>query len=71
MNTIPRPDLSARPLQVTCEYLVNAKPQEIFAAWTERFDTWFAQAGTLSMVAEPRPLFGLSSFPKVRLPNSA
>ena len=58
VNTIPRPDLSARPLQVTCEYLVNAKPQEVYAAWTERFDTWFAQAGTLSMVAEPgQPYF--------------
>jgi hypothetical protein len=58
VSSIPRPDLSTRPLQMTCEYTVNAKPSEVYAAWTERFDTWFAQAGTLSMVPEPgRPYF--------------
>ncbi|MHC4451533.1 MAG: SRPBCC family protein [Planctomycetota bacterium] len=58
MSSIPRPDLSARPLQLTCECTVNAKPEEVYAAWTERFDTWFAQAGTLAMVPEPgRPYF--------------
>lgn len=35
MSSIPRPDLSARPLQMTCEYTVNAKPSEVYAAWTE------------------------------------
>ena len=53
MSSIPRPDLSARPLRMTCEYTVNARPEEVFAAWTKRFDTWFAQAGTLALVPEP------------------
>ena len=58
VNAIPRPDLSARPLRMTCEYTVNARPERVFAAWTKRFDTWFAQAGTLAMVPEPgRPYF--------------
>jgi uncharacterized protein YndB with AHSA1/START domain len=58
MSTIPRPDLSARPLQTTCEYTVNAKPEDVYAAWTNRFDIWFAQAGTLEMVAKAgRPYF--------------
>ena len=58
MSSVPRPDLSMRPLQVTCEHTVHAEPSEVFAAWTEGFDTWFAQAGTLSMVPEPgRPYF--------------
>ena len=58
MTTIPRPDLSNRPLQMTCEYRVNAKPGEVYDAWTKRFDSWFAQAGTLAMVPEPgRPYF--------------
>lgn len=58
MSSIPRPDLSARPLRAACEHTVRAKPSEVFAAWTERFDLWFAQAGTLSLVAEPgRPYF--------------
>lgn len=58
MNPIPRPDLSSRPLKMTCDFRVSASPAEVYAAWTERFDTWFAQAGTVSMVAEPgRPYF--------------
>ena len=40
------------------EYTVHAKPEDVFAAWTNRFDTWFALAGTLAMVPEPgRPYF--------------
>ena len=58
MSAIPRPDLSARPLRLTCEYSINARPEDVFAAWTKRFDTWFAQPGTLAMVPEPgRPYF--------------
>ena len=58
MRSIPRPDLSARPLQMTCRYTVNAKPETVYAAWTERFDAWFAQPGTLAMTPEPgRPYF--------------
>ena len=58
MSTVPRPDLSARPLQMTCEHVVNASPEDVFAAWTRRFDSWFAQTGTVAMVPEPgRPWF--------------
>ncbi len=58
MNQIPRPDLTNRPLQATCSHTVNASIQDVFAAWTDRFDTWFAQPGTLAMVPEPgRPYF--------------
>ena len=58
MSSIPRPDHSARPLQLTCEHTVRAKPSEVYAAWTDRFDLWFAQPGTLALVPEPgRPYF--------------
>ncbi len=58
MRSVPRPDFSTRPLQMTCEYSLHAKPEDVYAAWTERFDTWFAQAGTLAMVPEVgRPYF--------------
>ena len=58
MSSVPRPDLSSRPLCVTCAYTVKARPEEAFAAWTTRFDAWFAQPGTLAMVPEPgRPYF--------------
>jgi uncharacterized protein YndB with AHSA1/START domain len=53
VSSIPRPDLSARTLQLTCEYTVNARPYKVYAAWTEKLDTWFAQAGTLSLAPEP------------------
>lgn len=48
MSSVPRPDLSARPLQLSCEYTVNARPEKVYAAWTTRFDIWFAQPGTLA-----------------------
>ncbi len=58
MSTVPRPDLSGRPLQATCVHTIRAKPEDVFAAWTTRFDCWFAQAGTLDLVPEPgRPYF--------------
>ncbi len=58
MSSIPRPDHTSRPLEMTCEYTVKASPGEVYTAWTRRFDTWFAQKGTLFMVPEPgRPFF--------------
>ena len=58
MTEIPRPDLSNRPLETTCESEVRAKPADVYAAWTERFDCWFAQPDTVAMVPEPgRPYF--------------
>ena len=58
MSAIPRPDLSARPLQTTCTCTANASPEALFAAWTIHLDGWFAQPGTLVMVPEPgRPYF--------------
>lgn len=58
MTSIPRPDLSARPHTTSCERTVSAPPRKVFAAWTQRFDAWFAQPGTVAMVPEPgRPYF--------------
>lgn len=58
MSSIPRPDLSTRPLRATCDFTVQANARDVYAAWTRRFDLWFAQAGTLVMVPEPgRPYF--------------
>ncbi|MEM7228150.1 MAG: SRPBCC domain-containing protein [Planctomycetota bacterium] len=53
MSAVPRPDLADRPLAMTCEHTIQAKPEEVFAAWTMQFDRWFAQPGTLIMVPEP------------------
>ncbi|BDI60792.1 hypothetical protein MACH05_13520 [Qipengyuania nanhaisediminis] len=58
LNTIPRPDCSARPLRWEGDAIIHAPVSAVFAAWTTRLDTWFAQPGTLSFDPEPgRPFF--------------
>ncbi|KAA3607986.1 MAG: SRPBCC domain-containing protein [Planctomycetota bacterium] len=70
MPSIPRPDHSTRPLKMTCVHIVQAKPSEVYAAWTVRLDTWFAQAGTLQIVPEPgRPYFFYNRYEWGRHPH--
>ena len=58
VSSVPRPDHSDRPLQTSCECTVRASSEQVFIAWTEGLERWFAQAGTLAMVPEPgRPYF--------------
>lgn len=49
MRTACPPDLSSRPLKMTCELFINAKTAAVYEAWTRKFDSWFAQRGTLFM----------------------
>ncbi|MGE5173757.1 MAG: SRPBCC family protein [Betaproteobacteria bacterium] len=49
---VTRPDLSARPWQVTVERDMAAPPSVLYPAWTERLDQWFALRGSVLM----RPL---------------
>ncbi|GCD94674.1 SRPBCC family protein [Embleya hyalina] len=54
--TLPRPDLSARPYGLTVERVMRAAPEVVYRAWTEEFDTWFAEPGLIRMravVGEP------------------
>lgn len=51
------PDLSARPFSMTVEHQMKAAASDIYAAWTEGFDTWFAQPGELIMTPEEGSLF--------------
>ena len=58
MPSIARPDLSDRPLKFGCDYEVSATSRAVFAAWTQKFDLWFAQPGTLWLTPEPgQPYF--------------
>ena len=57
MEAITVPDLSARPLGFKVERLMGSRAEVLFAAWTEKFDEWFAAPGTLIMKAEVNSVF--------------
>jgi uncharacterized protein YndB with AHSA1/START domain len=53
MTPFPRPDLSPRLHSVVVSREMLAPPHAIYLAWTEQFDRWLAEPGTVSMRAEP------------------
>ncbi len=46
VSSSPRPDHPERTLETTCAHTVNARPEDVYAAWTSRLGAWFAQPGT-------------------------
>src|SRR5580700_977822 len=51
------PDLSLRPLHFTVERACEVPPGELFRAWTEQFDRWFAAPGVILMRGEVNAVF--------------
>ena len=53
-----QPDLSARPHRLVVERMMRASSPELYAAWTDQFDSWFAAPGETLMAPTPdRPFF--------------
>lgn len=56
-NVIAPRDLSLRQFRLTAERQMITPPDVLFRAWTERFDRWFAEPGSVLMKAEANAVF--------------
>ena len=58
-QTIPIcvPDLSLRPFTLSVERIMPLSPNVLYRAWTEQFDLWFAEPGSVLMKGEVNTVF--------------
>jgi uncharacterized protein YndB with AHSA1/START domain len=48
----PRFEPADSSLEIVVDRIMVAAPKDVFRAWTEQFDTWFAAPGSLKMTAK-------------------
>lgn len=67
---LPRPNLSSRPFQLTVERRMAASPGDLFKAWTEQIERWFAAPNTSYMKPEVDvPFFFATQFENTLHPH--
>jgi uncharacterized protein YndB with AHSA1/START domain len=54
---IRTPDLSKRPFDLTVERTMPIPADQLYRAWTEQFDQWFAAPGSVIMKGEVNSVF--------------
>lgn len=70
MITISLPDLTNRPFQLTVEKKMRATSEDLYQAWTDQLDHWFAAPGTVLTKAEVNaPFFFEVHFEDQRHPH--
>ena len=52
IDTFREPDISNRPERLAAERSMQSSPADIYKAWTEQFDLWFAAPGSVLMRPE-------------------
>ena len=68
---VTKPDLSFRPLRLTCERMMTEQPHVLFLAWTtDQIGRWFAAPNTVLMKPEVNaPFFFETHFDGQRHPH--